>query len=125
MKNKKKILLSGILATSLFASLSVSAAGTTRGVSDCKPSITLNQTSGVFKIFEDVSPMIPNTPKRLEGTYTTIDINGNSYTQDVYGSLRSGQLVVTKYAPAHYQSKSARMAYYLNGTYCGSLSKTY
>lgn len=125
MKNRRKIFLSGILAASLFASLSVNAAGTTRSASDCIASITLNQTSGVFKIFEDVSPMIPNTPKRIEGTYTTIDINGDTYTQDVYGSLATGQLVVTKYAPTHCQSKSARMAYYLNGSYAGSLSKTY
>lgn len=95
------------------------------GPSDCNPSITLTQYKGTFQIFEGGNPVNPITPKRIEGVYVIVDINGYTKQKNVAGSITSGQLTVTKNADANYQSKSGKMAYYLNGSYYGSIEKTY
>lgn len=121
MKNKKKFLAMGMLV-GLMLSSSVAYA---YGPSDCTPSITLTQYKGTFQIFEGGNPVNPITPKRIDGVYVMVDINGNTKQKDVAGSITKGQLTVTKNADANYQSKSGKMAYYLNGSYYGSIEKTY
>lgn len=121
MKNKKKFLVMGMLIGLMLTPSVVNASG----VADCKASITLSQYQGVFQIFEGGSPVRPITPKRLDGVYVTVDINGLTKEKNVAGSLESGQLKVTAIADVHYQSKSGKMAYYLNGSYYDSISATY
>lgn len=121
MKNKKKFLAMGMLIGLMLTPSVVNASGP----SDCKPSITLTQYKGTFQVFEGGSTMNPITPKRIDGVYVIVDINGNKKEKDVAGSIQTGQLTITKNADANYQSKSGRMAYYLNGSYYGSIEKTY
>lgn len=121
--NKKRFLATGMLTALILSSMNVNASG--YGISDCTPSITLEKTKGIFQIFEGGEPLNPITPKRIDGLYVIVDINGYTRQKDVSGSITRGQLRVVKNADTHYQSQSGKMAYYLNGSYSGSIEKTY
>lgn len=97
----------------------------TRVASDCKASISLELHKGIFTIMEITNPMNPVTHKKLDGNYKCVDIDGRYNTQNVSGSISYGQLFVRKTAPDHFQSYMGNMAYYLNGSYAGSVEKYY
>lgn len=78
-----------------------------------------------FKVTENNTPSNPVTAKKINGSYTSIDILGNKNTQQVTGSLAKGQLSITKYAPSHYSSYMGTMVYYLDGAKGGSVTKYY
>lgn len=121
---KRKMLVCGLVMSMAMSSLLVSAAAP-RSASDCKASISLTASKGVFQVYENTTPMNPITPKKIDGTYQCIDINGYYNTQVVRKSISSGQLVETRYAPDHFKTYMGKMAYYLNGIYAGSVEKRY
>lgn len=118
------MLVCGLVMSMAMSSLLVSAAAP-RSASDCKASISLTASKGVFQVYENTTPMNPITPKKIDGTYQCIDINGYYNTQVVRKSISSGQLVETRYAPDHFKTYMGKMAYYLNGIYAGSVEKRY
>ena len=121
---KRKMLAGGLVMGLVISSLSVSAA-TPKSAEDCKASISLTGSKGVFQVYEDTYPTNPSTPKKIDGNYKCVDINGRYDTQRVSKSISSGQIAETKYAPDHFESYMGNMAYYLNGSYAGSVEKYY
>lgn len=121
---RKKTFAISLVICMLCSSLSVYAA-TPKYVTDCRASITLERWKGVFLVFEDGTPINPITPKKIDGNYKCVDIDGYYNTQRVSGQCKQGQLAIDKYAPDHYISYMGNMAYYLNGNYEGSVTKYY
>lgn len=121
---KRKVLVCGLIMGLLASSVSVSAA-TPRSASDCKAKISLTDSKGVFSVFESTTPMNPITPKKIDGNYKCVDINGRYNTQRVSRSVSKGQISETKYAPNHFKTYMGNMAYYLDGSYAGSVEKYY
>ena len=124
MKIRKVLVICGLLISVTASTFNVSAA-TARAAKDCTGTITLAKTSGTFKVTENNTPSNPVTAKKINGSYTSIDILGNKNTQQVTGSLAKGQLSITKYAPSHYSSYMGTMVYYLGGAKGGSVTKYY
>lgn len=126
MTNKKRILACSMLAALMLSSTISYAAEARNGVADCTASLNISKYSVEGKIYEGGHPLNPITPKSIiGGTYVSIDINRNTITQSLDKSIQTGQLTVTKNAPASYNSKSATMPCFLNGTYWKTLSKNY
>ena len=115
MKIRKVLVICGLLISVTASTFNVSAA-TARAAKDC---------TGTFKVTENNTPSNPVTAKKINGSYTSIDILGNKNTQQVTGSLAKGQLSITKYAPSHYSSYMGTMVYYLDGAKGGSVTKYY
>lgn len=112
----------------IFATLSVFAivclCGTSVHAGYVEATLTLTSTSSSATLYEDTLP--PNTNKKLEGTYITVDALGETNTQSYRGSVQVGQLNVKSYAPSHFKSKKSYYSYSLNGILQSSLiSKTY
>lgn len=124
MKIRKVLVICGLLISVTASTFNVSAA-TARAAKDCTGTITLAKTSGTFKVTENNTPSNPVTAKKINGSYTSIDILGNKNTQQVTGSLAKGQLSITKHAPSHYSSYMGTMVYYLDGAKGGSVTKYY
>ncbi len=124
MKNKKRLLICGLIMGLVIASISVSAANP-RAAADCKATIYMYQTNAIFEVFETTSPMNPVTPKQIVGTYKSENILGQYNIKDVTGSINYGQLSITKTAPDNYQSVYGEMEYRLNGRYAGWIEKYY
>lgn len=124
MKKKVRLLACGMSVGLMLSITAVNAEEIIlRDASDCEARITLTRGNGKFEVFENVLP--PNTPKRIDGVYKTIDINDVIQTQVVKKSLNSGQLSQMKYAGDSKITYSGSMAYYLYDRYAGSLSKVY
>lgn len=118
MKKIKVLFISALLGLSF-----VGVQASSKAISHCKPFINLAQLSGQFGIQESVNP--PAVNKKIEGTYTCVDINGLYDYQMVSGSIQIGQLSRTYYAPSHFHSYKGSMSYYYNGIHQGSISKLY
>lgn len=121
---RRRKLICGISVGLLISTLPVNAAAP-RGISDCRASITLTDSTGVFRVFENNEPINPITSKKIDGNYKCVDINGRYDTQRVSKSISRGQILETKYAPNHFRTYMGNMAYYLDGSYSGSVEKYY
>ena len=82
MKIRKVLVICGLLISVTASTFNVSAA-TARAAKDCTGTITLAKTSGTFKVTENNTPSNPVTAKKINGSYTSIDILGNKNTQQV------------------------------------------
>ena len=80
MKIRKVLVICGLLISVTASTFNVSAA-TARAAKDCTGTITLAKTSGTFKVTENNTPSNPVTAKKINGSYTSIDILGNKNTQ--------------------------------------------
>ncbi|WP_461811167.1 hypothetical protein [Faecalimonas sp.] len=121
---KLKVLVCGLVVGMLVSSISASAA-TPKSASDCKATISLTAAKGIFSVIETTTPMNPITPKKIDGNYKCVDINGHYKTQRVSKSVAKGQISEIKYAPNHFKTYMGNMGYYLNGSFVGSVEKKY